>query len=497
MALPRNTVLTSDKDEYTLLDTLGRGGFGIVYSALDKQQEHVAIKEYFPVTLAQRAADQMTVIPISNKKDSTKFFEEQKRRFFEEAEKMRRFKADPNIVNVYDCFEANDTAYFVMEFISGKTFEQVLNSVPGHKMKLKYVLKNLSPLIDVLERIHNTPVKDAQGKASVLIHRDISPDNIMFSDDGSIKLLDFGAARVVSSDGQFTLTNIGKKNYSPPEQFVGSGVAGLQGAWTDVYALAATIYRAITGKAAPHAQERESSLLHQKQDILKPPSQLGVEISPQQEAALLKGLELDYRKRYQSVREFFNDISKSDKKIDISKPVKEFDNKTVIEDKPQIEEHRDEKNSAGFLAKIGKSWAAAICSTAAALFGFYYMNTNEQNLKTASAQSQEVKKTLEKYDYLKNYYGQASADYYAQTPILFLETNGQAGRIPVYWSGWISQGDKAKVSRPAGIDVEWDKDIINKVSDVIVTPGSDSGVFTLHFDNNKNSDAFDVLIIVK
>ena len=254
-ALPKNTILHSDKSNYKIVKILGQGGFGIVYGAVDAKRNRVAIKEYFPSTLVMRSQDLHTVVPNTSASDGLEIFDSQKKRFLAEAKHMENLASDPNIVRVLDSFQANKTAYIVMEYIPGNTLRETLKRL-NRNMELSEALEYLSPVFDVLERIHKTT--DSSG--SFLIHRDISPDNIIFdSKSKTVKLLDFGAARMVSPSGGFTLTQIGKRHYSPPEQFVASGPAGQQGAWTDVYSLAATIYRAITGQLVPHAQDRESS----------------------------------------------------------------------------------------------------------------------------------------------------------------------------------------------------------------------------------------------
>ena len=274
---------------YMVGRVLGQGGFGITYIAWDiNQGQKVAIKEYYPNGLVFREQDHYTVTPYSSQ-EVVSFFDQGRARFFSESENLSKFESDPNIISVKDFFEENGTAYIVMEFVEGQTLEHYLSTL-SRPMFLADILAMLAPVVDSLEQVH---------KAG-LIHRDISPDNIMISDEGEVKLLDFGAARVSSPQGQRKLTVTVKMNYAPPEQF---DTHGEQGAWTDVYALAATIYNAITGRIPTSSMTR-----WKEHETLQRPTALGIAITPTQEKIILKGMAIDHKERYKSVREFFNDL---------------------------------------------------------------------------------------------------------------------------------------------------------------------------------------------
>ena len=472
VSLPKGTELTGNKDTYRIVKILGRGGFGIVYGAYDSKKRRVAVKEYFPTMLSTRVSDTCEIIPNSTDADRVAAFEKQKKRFLEEGRHLEAFLKEPHIVDVLECFEENGTAYIVMEFISGNTLLQALKQVPDKRFSLKEVLKDLSPLIDVLERMHKNKI----------IHRDISPDNIMYNGP-TIKLLDFGAARMVSADGGFTFTNIGKKHYSPPEQFVGSdddddlreSKSGMQGAWTDVYALAATIYRAITGERAPHSQNREFVLRQEHRDPLKLPSSFGIEISSEQEKALMKGLELDYRKRYGSVREFFDALK--------------F--KEVIDPPPPPPPPPAEVDK--------RAWIIAACAILAVIFSFSFMKSSEKQLAEVSLSMSEVKQELTKFDYLDRNYGRASSSFYSDIPVLVLDKDGDSKNIPIHWNGVTGADSKydIDISKSDAITVEWDGEIAEQRCDIKVSPGSEEGAYPVHFSNVKDADAFDVLVIVK
>ena len=302
--LPQGITLTNPTNgkQYLIGKTVGQGGFGIVYTAWDVAgNRKVAVKECFPSHFVTR--DRSNTVVLNNDTQANRnFFDKQKRRFRQEAEKMQLFRDSNSVVNVFDFFDANNTSYIVMEFIEGQTFEQVLSRVPNQRLTLQTVLSNFQHIINILERMHHTPWTDDNGKIHQgIIHRDISPENIMYASDGTVKLLDFGTAR--ASDPSETLTIMLKHGYASHEQYLTAGAAAMQGSWTDVYALAATIYRAITGERPPSAIDRWSNVA-----TIKLPSAFGIQITPAQEQILLNGLALDYRNRYQSVTQFYNDL---------------------------------------------------------------------------------------------------------------------------------------------------------------------------------------------
>ena len=287
--------------QYIIGKSLGQGGFGITYLAWDvKNNEKVVVKEYFPLDIAGRESGTNNVKP--HKADYSSMFKDGLSDMLKEAYKLLAFSNDPNFVTVKNFFQANNTAYIVMEYVDGQTLKQVLSDCGG-RLPLAFVLKKLEPIAFVLERMH-TAKRDAHGRIvrESLIHRDVSPDNIIFTRDGTAKLLDFGSAQPFRIPDT-SLLPASKQGYSPPEQIL-SGTP--QGTWTDVYSLAATIYRAITGEIPP------ISVIRMSQDSLILPSTLGVEIEPFQEAALLKALSTDYHKRYQTVAEFMAALRQGD-----------------------------------------------------------------------------------------------------------------------------------------------------------------------------------------
>ncbi len=276
---------------YMVGRVLGEGGFGITYLGWSiKQNKKVAIKEFFPgKKYVRRDDDRYTVTPIGGSEFNQKF-QGECRKFFDEYQRVAAFDADPNIVRAEDCFNENGTAYIVMEFVEGKTLAQYIN-ING-RMTFNDAVNVLAPLADSLERMH----------AQNLIHRDISPENIMLTDNKTVKLLDFGIAREFSSSIKIAkgLTESYKEGYSPLEQYFRFGD---QGSWTDEYALAATIYFAITDSVPTEAMERSNGA-----ELIKP-TQLGAVITSEQEKSLLKGMSIKYEDRYPTVREFYNALT--------------------------------------------------------------------------------------------------------------------------------------------------------------------------------------------
>ena len=236
LALPEGTELVGD---YRITRVLGAGGFGITYLA-DEQAlgRLVTVKEYFPAEFAARR--KRSAMPRS--RDVADDYQWGLDRFIEEAQTLARFD-HPNIVRVHRYFRANDTAYMVLKFEEGGSFKAWLRGLkrPPRQAELD---RMIAPLLDALEIIHDADY----------LHRDIAPDNIMVRKDGSPVLIDFGSARGALASQSRTVSALVKPGYSPYEQYATSGAN--QGPWTDIYALGATLYHAITGKRPPDAPSR-------------------------------------------------------------------------------------------------------------------------------------------------------------------------------------------------------------------------------------------------
>ena len=268
---------------YRIGRVLGHGGFGITYLAWDDNLHlQLAIKEYLPRDSATRAPDRMSLAIFSGAAEEQ--FAYGLDRFLEEARSLARYDQHPGIVTVKNFFRAHGTGYCVMEYVEGITLRRYLEQQPGGRISVADALKLLMPVADALKAVHK------EG----LLHRDIAPDNIYLTQDGRVKLLDFGAARFAAGEHSKSLSVILKPGYAPEEQY---RTRGKQGPWTDVYGLGATLYRAITGQVPPDSLDRLD------QDELVPPSALGVVIQPAQEAHLLKALAVKAERRWQNMEQ--------------------------------------------------------------------------------------------------------------------------------------------------------------------------------------------------
>ncbi len=270
-------------EQYLIGRALGDGGFGITYLSWDLGLEsRLAIKEYMPNGVAGRSGGESKVVPYTEQ--TKQEFEWGLDRFLEEARVLKKFSNHPGIVSVDTVFKDNGTAYLVMEFLDGVTFEEFL-ARRGGRITLETAMRVVLPAMDALAAVH------AEG----ILHRDISPDNIYLTRSGKVKLIDFGAARNALSQKSRNLSIILKEGYAPEEQYRASGI---QGPWTDVYAMAATLYHAITGRIPQPALDRQA------QDQLQWPSQLQIQIEPRVEAALMKALSIKAGDRFQSMEDF-------------------------------------------------------------------------------------------------------------------------------------------------------------------------------------------------
>lgn len=246
---------TLKNGKYQILSVLGAGGFGITYKAYDNVLcTEVAVKEYFPRNLISRNRDEGCEI-ATVAYGRLESFEEGKKRFKKEAKNLAEQHGLRSIVLVREYFEENGTAYIAMEYLRGISLMEKLRQ--NGRLDYKWLLSRFLPLIQDLEKVHQRNV----------VHRDISPDNlILVGEEERLVLIDFGAARDYLSDK--TVVIFMKKGYAPMEQI---GV-GSEGPYTDVYALCATFYHCLTG-ILPQA-----SIARQKEDTVQWPSALGLRV---------------------------------------------------------------------------------------------------------------------------------------------------------------------------------------------------------------------------
>lgn len=241
-------------DEFELLEVIGEGGFGIVYRAYDHSlQREVAVKEYMPSMLARRVGDNSVHVRSER---LTATFEAGLRSFINEARTLAQF-SHPALVRVHRFWESNSTAYMAIQLYKGRTLRRLAEEEPG-KVTETWLLGMLGPLLGALETLHR----------SQCFHRDIAPDNIFIQHDDLPVLLDFGAARKSIADLVDEVAVMVKSGYSPIEQYADDNTL-LQGPWTDLYALGAVLYRAVTGNPPP------SAVVRSVQDAYVPLSSMG------------------------------------------------------------------------------------------------------------------------------------------------------------------------------------------------------------------------------
>ena len=263
-------------------DAIGEGGFGITYVGFDLNLElKIAIKEFYPNGYANRNNTLGNNVTL-NYQHEGEYFKNGKEQFLREAQNIAKFSKEDGIVDVRDYFTENNTAYIIMEFLEGDTLAEHLKK--HGRMDARTVFQLMLPVMRSLDKMHNTGI----------IHRDISPDNIMFNDEHEVRLMDFGSARYFTESEKKTMSVMLKPGYAPYEQYSSKGD---QGPWTDVYGLCATMYKCITGNTPV------DSLLRCKTDTLKKPSQKGVDVPPALEAVLMYGLAVFPEQRCRSMKE--------------------------------------------------------------------------------------------------------------------------------------------------------------------------------------------------
>lgn len=268
---------------YEIGISIGSGGFGITYKAWDNiLSKVVAVKEYYPAGMVNRVPGERKLIIYSGNRE--KECAAGKTRFLDEARNMAKFNTHPNIINVYDFFEENNTAYIIMEYLSGVNYKEYIKE-KGGKVSPDKALEVTQAVLSALSEVHK----------SGILHRDISPDNIFMCSDGHIKLIDFGAARFSAKDEDKTRSVILKPGFAPPEQYQ---TRSRQGPWTDIYAVAATLYRAVTGMLP------EESVNRAEEDLLTEPEKFCPELSHNLNNAIMRAMALQYELRFQSAEEF-------------------------------------------------------------------------------------------------------------------------------------------------------------------------------------------------
>lgn len=272
--------------KYIVGRSIGYGGFGITYIGYDYALGHkIAIKEYLPGEFSTRCMGDKKVTIFEGEKQEQ--FLSGIEKFVDEARRLAGFRDVDGVVTVYDSFKENNTAYIVMEYLEGRTLKEILQE--KGKLDLEEAVAYIVPILDALSEIHK------EG----LLHRDISPDNIFVTNDGRVKLIDFGAARYATTTHSKSLSVIVKPGYAPQEQYRSRGD---QGPWTDVYACAATLYKMITGITPEDSMERGDK------DTLKEPRKAGARIPKNKQNAIMNALNLKVEDRTQTAEAFKEEL---------------------------------------------------------------------------------------------------------------------------------------------------------------------------------------------
>ncbi|MBP0956319.1 MAG: protein kinase [Oscillospiraceae bacterium] len=330
-ALPVGTKLNG---RYIMGKILGKGGFGITYLAYDEVESRaVAVKEYYPEA-AVRAEDDISVEPMTTYQSEE--FSEGLERFFKEADIIRSFRESTDILGLYDVFRMNGTAYYAMEFFNGISLNSYISS--GIKLTEGQVVNIAEQLLHELSVIH---------KGGIL-HRDVSPDNIMLCTDGRAALIDFGSARILAEGRRQNMSVILKDGFAPIEQYQRESN---QGRWTDIYSLGMSLYYSITGKSPDNPIIR----LDDDSAFIKETDKLSDGIKN----ILRKACAVRKEDRYSQADEMLEDI----KSCSINSEEIELTVEAVL----QTNVKKDSRKRKGLIAVITAA-AAAISSTAALLW---------------------------------------------------------------------------------------------------------------------------------
>lgn len=280
-ALPLGTLLRS---RYLIGRVLGIGGFGITYLAYDIQRKaRFAVKEYFPAEWAVRERNSCKIVPSSPSKQDLYFHGRDV--FSQEAGYLLQLRQLPHVVSVWDYFMEHETAYIIMDFLSGNTLRGYLKQ--NHPSRLSVSMAN-QVTRDVgmsLQQVHQ----------SMLLHRDVGPDNIMMTDQQEVVLIDFGATRIYGLNSPNSMSVLVKEGFAPIEQYSRSG---RQGPWTDIYALAATYYYLTSGIKPPSAPDRIAG------SDLVPLQRQNPDITAKVSQAVDHAMAKDWRHRPQNMKEF-------------------------------------------------------------------------------------------------------------------------------------------------------------------------------------------------
>jgi len=275
---------------YVIGEKLGQGGFGITYRGFDLTLKmKVAIKEYYPSEFVGRSTNRKAV--VLNGQDHEDLFQYGLKTFLKEAQTIAQLR-HPHLVRVFNYFELNETAYLVMDYLEGEDLSRHLKPPRGQRgiqMPWPRAVKLLLPVLEGLYRVHQAG----------FMHRDLKPGNLYLTKDDELIVLDFGSARQVTSNHTRSLL-IFSEGYAPYEQYL-EGQLTRQGPWTDVYAIAATLYFMLTGCRLPSAMKRKEAQLLQQPDPLKPARHFAPELPAALDAVLMRALVVEPELRLPTV----------------------------------------------------------------------------------------------------------------------------------------------------------------------------------------------------
>lgn len=283
--LPPFTVLHG---RYLVGRVLGKGGFGVTYIAKDLNYNRIcAIKEYLPAEYSTRSGGTKNITPFTDAK-AQYVFNHGREKFVEEARTLKTLIRNPNVVDIWDYFQENNTAYIVMEYLDGQDLRKMARA-QGGRLEPEFSKTVFVTVASALMEVHRLNI----------LHRDLSPENIIVTKDERIKLIDFGAARNFVSTQNAGMSILLKPGFAPPEQYEKKGA---QGPWSDVYALCATFYNLVSGKPLVDALFRYRG---QQQPSL---AAMGCPVTKKTSDVIEKGMTLDHKRRYQDFMVLLNDI---------------------------------------------------------------------------------------------------------------------------------------------------------------------------------------------
>lgn len=270
-------------NRYYIGNVLGNGGFGITYSAWDtRENRRVALKELFPSQDVSRLADRRSVRVVRGQEE---YFQHISQCFINEAKILIQLQGQSGIVSIYNLFNANGTLYYTMEYLEGMDLKAFM--LKNGTLAWPQISAILHPILQALDLLHSNK----------LIHRDISPDNIILTAGNQARLIDFGSVRTYQGTKSFT--TFMKHNFAPWEQYQSNGE---QGPWTDIYALCVTVYYALTGVLPPKAPDRKL------RDTTTPIAVLCPQIPQTAAAAIQKGMAVNISERYANVQQLAQDL---------------------------------------------------------------------------------------------------------------------------------------------------------------------------------------------